>query len=339
MMKPVLFGALAVASLAAGLASAQTTLEQVQDRGVVSCGANDSLPGFAARTANGDWAGFDVALCQAVAAAVLGDPGAVAFATMTPDAGLAALDEGEIDVLVRVTWSVTNDASRNLDFVGINYFDGTGFMVRADLGIAAATELEGATVCVTSGSATEPHLDDFFRTNNITYVAVPVDDSREGQEQYIAGNCEVLGGAISRLAATRATFETSSEHVILPEILSKEPLGAAVRHGDDEWADIVRWTLNALIAAEEYGVTSVNVMDLAEEPTANREINRLLGTEGSLGAMLGLPDDWAVHAISAVGNYGEVFEGNIGESTPVGLARGLNAQWTNGGLLFSPPFR
>jgi general L-amino acid transport system substrate-binding protein len=259
---------------------------------------------------------------------------------LTSQTRFTALAAGEVDVLVRnSTWTYSRDTDLKLDFVGVNYYDGQGFMVGKDLGVTSAKDLDGATVCIQTGTTTELNLADFFRVNNITYEPVPVATNAEGQQQYLAGACDVYTTDISGLAATRATFEAPGDHIILPEVVSKEPLGPVVRHGDSEWGDIVRWTLNAMIAAEEYGVTSANVAELAAAPTANPEINRLLGTEGELGAMMGLDNQWAVRIISSVGNYGEVFERNIGEATPVGLARGLNAQWTEGGLLYAPPFR
>jgi general L-amino acid transport system substrate-binding protein len=339
MNKKVFLGALTVAGLAAG-ASAAATLDDVKARGSLKCGSNEGLAGFAAPDANGVWQGFDVSLCRAIAAAVLGDAQAVEFVPLTSQTRFTALAAGEVDVLVRnSTWTFSRDTDLKLDFVGTNYYDGQGFMVRSDLGVSSAKELDGSTVCIQTGTTTELNLADFFRTNNISYEPVPVATNAEGQQQYLAGACDVYTTDISGLAATRATFENASDHIILPEVVSKEPLGPAVRHGDNDWGDIVRWTLNALIAAEEYGVTSANVTELAAAPTANPEINRLLGTEGELGAMIGLDKDWAVRVIAAVGNYGEVFERNIGETTPVGLARGLNAQWTEGGLLYAPPFR
>jgi general L-amino acid transport system substrate-binding protein len=339
MKKTVFVGALTIAGLAAGMAAA-TTLDDVKNRGVLRCGSNEGLAGFAAPDANGVWQGFDVSLCRAIATAVLGDPQAVEFVPLTSQTRFTALAAGEVDVLVRnSTWTYSRDTDLKLDFLGVNYYDGQGFMVRRDLGVTSAKDLDGATVCIQTGTTTELNLADFFRVNNITYEPVPVATNAEGQQQYLAGACDVYTTDISGLAATRATFEAPGDHIILPEVVSKEPLGPAVRHGDNEWADIVRWTLNAMIAAEELGVTSANVAELAAAPTANPEINRLLGTEGELGAMMGLPNDWAAKVIGAVGNYGEVFERNIGEATPVGLARGLNAQWTQGGLLYAPPFR
>ena len=339
MKKSVFLGTLAVAGLAAGIASAQSTLEQVQARGTLQCGSNEGLAGFAAPDANGNWAGFDVSLCRAVAAAVLGDAQAVQFVPLTSQTRFTALAAGEVDVLVRnSTWTFTRDNDLGLDFVGVNYYDGQGFMVRSDLGVSSATELDGATVCIQTGTTTELNLADFFRVNNISYEPVPVATNAEGQQQYLAGACDVYTTDISGLAATRATFEDASAHVILPEVVSKEPLGPVVRHGDNQWADIVRWTLLGLIAAEEYGVTSANVREMASAPTDNPQVNRMLGTEGDLGGMLGLPTDWLVNVIASVGNYGEIFEQNIGANTPVGLARGLNAQWTEGGLQYAMPF-
>ena len=339
MKKSVFLGALTVAGLAAGMSSA-ATLDDVKARGTLKCGSNEGLAGFAAPDANGVWDGFDVSLCRAIAAAVLGDPQAVEFVPLTSQTRFTALAAGEVDVLVRnSTWTFSRDTDLKLDFVGVNYYDGQGFMVRKDLGVTSAKDLDGVTVCNQTGTTTELNLADFYRVNNITYEPVPVATNAEGQQQYLAGACDVYTTDVSGLAATRATFEAPGDHIILPEVVSKEPLGPVVRHGDSEWGDIVRWTLNAMIAAEEYGVTSANVAELAAAPTANPEINRLLGTEGELGAMMGLDKDWAVRIISSVGNYGEAFERNIGEATPVGLARGLNAQWTEGGLLYSPPFR
>jgi general L-amino acid transport system substrate-binding protein len=338
MKKSVLLSMLAVAGLAAGAVSAQT-LDEVRARGALNCGVTTGLVGFAAPDANGEWEGFDVGVCRAVAAAVLGDSTAVNFVPTTGQTRFTALASGEIDMLARnTTWTFSRDVDLRFEFTGINYYDGQGFMVPRELGVSSAMELDGATVCIQTGTTTELNLADFFSSNNMSYEPVPIETNAEAQQQYLAGACDVYTTDASGLAATRATFEDPSAHVVLPEIISKEPLGPLVRHGDNEWGDIVRWTLNALIAAEELGVTSANVAELAAG-TENPEINRLLGSEGDLGGMLGLSSDWAANAISSVGNYGELFEGNIGENTPIGLARGLNAQWTDGGLLYSPPFR
>lgn len=339
MKKSVFLGALTVAGLAAGAAAA-ATLDDVKARGKLNCGVATGVPGFAAPDANGEWEGFDVAVCRAVAAAVFNDPKAVEFVPTTGKTRFTALASGEIDMLARnTTWTFSRDVDLKFTFVGVNYYDGQGFMVPKGLGVSSAKELDGATVCIQTGTTTELNLADFFRVNNISYEPVPIETNAEAQQQYLAGACDVYTTDASGLAATRSTFETPADHAILPEIISKEPLGPLVRHGDDEWGDVVRWSLNAMVAAEELGVSSENVEEMASAPTDNPEINRLLGTEGNLGEMLGLDAGWAKNVIMSVGNFGEVFEANIGESTPIGLSRGLNAQWTDGGLLYSPPFR
>jgi general L-amino acid transport system substrate-binding protein len=339
MKKSVIFGALTVTGLLAGAASA-ATLDDVKARGALNCGSNTGLVGFGAPDANGVWEGFDVGLCRAVAAAIFGDPNAVNFIPTTGQTRFTALASGEVDVLIRnSTWTYSRDTDLKFDWAGVNYYDGQGFLAPKALGVTSAKELDGATVCIQTGTTTELNLADFFRVNNITYEPVPVATDAEAQQQYLAGACDVFTTDASGLAATRATFENPEDHILLPEIISKEPLGPLVRHGDNEWGDIIMWTLNALVTAEELGITSANVREMAAAPGTNPEINRLLGTEGEMGAMMGLSNDWAVNAIAAGGNYGELFEKNIGENTPIGLARGLNALWTQGGLQYSPPFR
>ncbi len=338
MKKTVLLGALTAAALAAGAASA-ATLDDVKARGKLNCGINTGLVGFASPDANGRWEGFDVAVCRAVAGAVLGDQEAVDFVNLTGKTRFTALASGEIDLLSRnTTWTFSRDVDLKFEFVGVNYYDGQGFIVPKELGVSSAKDLDGATVCIQTGTTTELNLADFFRSNNISYEPVPIETNAEALQQLGAGACDTYTTDASGLAASRATFEDPSSWVILPEIISKEPLGPLVRHGDPEWGDIARWTLNALVAAEELGVTSANIDELLNG-TDNPEINRLLGTEGNLGEMLGLDANWAVNAIKAGGNYGEIFARYLGESTPVGLARGLNAQWQDGGLLYAPPFR
>jgi general L-amino acid transport system substrate-binding protein len=339
-MKKIAFlGALSAVALGAGMAAA-ATLDDVKARGELICGTNAALAGFAAPDANGVYQGFDVAICRAVAAAVLGDPMKVKFVPTTGETRFTALASGEVDMLSRTTtWTYSRDTDLKFTFVGVNYYDGQGFMVKKSLGVSSAKELDGATICIQTGTTTELNLADYFKSNNLAYEPVPIKDNAEAEQQYSAGSCDVYTTDASGLAATRATFADASEHIILPEIISKEPLGPLVRHGDDQWADIVKWTYNALVAAEEYGVTSTNIAELSAAPGNNPEINRLLGTEGEMGAMMGLDKDWAKRAIMAGGNYGEIFAANIGESTPIGLARGLNALWTQGGLQYSPPFR
>lgn len=339
MKKSAFFGTLAAAGLAAGLASAGT-LEDVKAKGHVQCGVSTGLAGFAFTDASGEWDGSDVAVCRAVAAAVFGDAKAVKFTPTTGKTRFTALASGEVDVLARnTTWTYSRDVDLKFEFVGVNYYDGQGFMVPKALGVSSAKELDGATVCIQTGTTTELNLADFFRVNSISYEPVPIETNAEAQAKYLAGACDVYTTDASGLAATRATFEAPGDHVVLPEIISKEPLGPLVRHGDSEWADIIRWTLNALIIAEELGVTKANVGEMASAAGNNPEINRLLGTEGEYGAMLGLGKSWAADAIAAGGNYGEIFETHLGTNTPIGLSRGLNALWTQGGILYAPPFR
>lgn len=338
MKKSVFFGALAAATLTAGLAGA-ATLDDVKARGELICGVNTGLVGFAAPDANGNWSGFDVAICQAVAAAVLGDPSKVKYVPTSGQTRFTALGSGEVDLLARnTTWTFSRDTDLKLQFTAINYYDGQGFMVRKDSGVTSAKELDGASVCIQTGTTTELNLADYFKANNMSYQPITVDSNAEGEQQFLAGACDAYTTDASGLAATRAAFANPGDYVILPEIISKEPLAPAVRQGDDQWTDIVRWTIYALIAAEEYGVTSANIDELAKG-TDHPEVNRMLGTEGDLGGMIGLDKQWAVRAIKANGNYGEIFAATIGEQTPIGLARGLNAQWTQGGLMYAPPFR
>ncbi|PYE84944.1 amino acid ABC transporter substrate-binding protein [Pseudoroseicyclus aestuarii] len=335
-----LFGALTVTGLAATGASAQSTLETVQDRGELVCGVNTGLTGFAEQGADNEWTGFDVALCKAVAAAVLGDASAVSYVPTTSTDRFDLLTSGRIDMLSRnTTWTYSRDVDLAMDFAGVNYYDGQGFMVRSDMGVGSATELDGATICIQSGTTTELNLADYFATNGMSFTAQSGETNAELEQAFLAGSCDAYTTDASGLAATRASFPNPDDYIILPEIISKEPLGPATRENDSDWTDIVAWTLNALIAAEELGVTSDNVEEMASADNENPEVRRLLGVEGDLGQMMGLDNDWAVNVISATGNYGEIFEEFLGESTPIGLARGLNAQWTDGGLLYAPPFR
>jgi general L-amino acid transport system substrate-binding protein len=338
MTKSVFLGTLAAAALVSGMVSA-TTLEDVKARGELVCGSNTGLTGFGAPDASGNWVGFDVSLCRALAAAVLGDPTKVKFVPTTGETRFTALASGEVDVLIRnSTWTYSRDNDLKLDFVAVNYYDGQGFMVKKDLGVSSAKELDGATVCIQTGTTTELNLADFFKSNNITYTPVTVADDSEAQRQYAAGACDAFTTDASGLAATRATLPDADNHIILPEIISKEPLGPVVRHGDNQWGDIVRWTYFALVIAEEKGITKANIEEVATSST-DPEVKRLLGLEGDMGPMMGVDNNWAKNAISAGGNYGEIFEANIGASTPIGLARGLNALWTQGGLQYAPPVR
>jgi general L-amino acid transport system substrate-binding protein len=339
MNKSAILGVLTLAGLSAG-ASAAGTLDDVVARGTLNCGVTTKLIGFAAQDANGEWQGFDVAICRAIAAAVLSDRDAVTFVPTTAQARFDKLASKEVDLLARnTTWTFTHDVGKKFEFVGVNYYDGQGFLVPKERGVTSVKDLNGAAICVQTGTTTDLNLTDYFLQNKMSFQRVPVESNAEGQQEYLLGVCDTFTADMSGLASARATFEAPGEHVLLPETISKEPLALLVRHGDSEWADVVRWTLNALIAAEEMGITSANIGELSTKAGDAHEINRLLGTEGDLGAQLGLAADWAQKAIMAGGNYGEIFEKNIGEASPIGLARGLNAQWTDGGLLYSPPFR
>lgn len=338
MKKSVFLGTLAASAVLAGAVSAGT-LDDVKARGELICGSNTGLTGFGAPDADGNYQGFDVALCKALAAAVLGDASKVKYVPTTGETRFTALASGEVDVLVRnSTWTYSRDTDLKLDFVAVNYYDGQGFMVKKDLGVSSAKELDGATVCIQTGTTTELNLADFFKSNNISYTPVTVADDSEAQRQYEAGACDAFTTDASGLASTRAAMADPANHIILPEIISKEPLGPVVRHGDNQWGDIVRWTFFALVAAEEKGITKANI-DQVGASTTDPEVKRILGLEGDMGAMLGLDAEWAKRAIAANGNYGEIFEANIGAATPIGLARGLNALWTQGGLQYTPPFR
>jgi general L-amino acid transport system substrate-binding protein len=322
-----------------GVASAQETLAQVIERDELICGSNPGLAGFGVPDAEGNWTGFDVDYCRAVAAAIFGDPNKVSFIPLSAKDRFTALQAGEIDVLFRnSTSTMSRDTSLGLDFPGINYYDGQGFMVSTELGVASALELDGASVCVQQGTTTELNLADFFRRNNMSYEPVAFATSAEAVESYLNGRCDAFTTDASGLASERLRAPNPADHIILPEIISKEPLGPVVRHGDNQWADIIRWVHYAMLEAEEFGVTSENaaqLRDTSEAPT----IRRLLGVEGNFGEMIGLPNDWAFNVISMVGNYGEVFDRNIGEGSPVGLSRGLNALYTEGGLQYGHPIR
>ena len=338
MNKTVLLGTLAASALLAGFASAGT-LDDVKARGELICGVNTGLTGFGAPDANGNYQGFDVAVCKAVAAAVLGDPNKVKYVPTTGETRFTALASGEVDMLARnSTWTFSRDNDLKLDFVAVNYYDGQGFMVHKDLGVSSAKELDGATICIQTGTTTELNLADFFKANNIGYTPVTVADDSEAQRQYLAGACDSFTTDASGVAAVRATMPDAENHIILPEIISKEPLGPVVRHGDNNWGDVVRWSYYALVAAEEKGITQANIEEVAAS-TQDPEVKRILGLEGDLGAMMGLDKEWAKRAIAASGNYGEIFAATIGEGTSIGLARGLNALYTQGGLQYAPPFR
>jgi general L-amino acid transport system substrate-binding protein len=337
-MKTLIFAGTALAGAVLASTSSAQTLQEIQSRDTLRCGVNTGLAGFAAPDASGKWEGFDIEICRALAAAVLGDETKVEFVPTTGETRFTALTSGEVDVLARnTTWTFTRDTDLKFTFAGINYYDGQGFMVPADLGVTSAEELDGATICIQTGTTTELNLADWFKFKGISYQPVPIQTNAEADQQFLAGACDAYTTDASGLAASRATYENPQNYVILPDIISKEPLGPLVRQGDDQWADVVRWTLNALVAAEEYGVTSQNIEEMTS--SENPEVRRLLGLEGDLGAMIGLDAEWARRAIAATGNYGEIFAQTIGEGTASNLERGINALWTEGGLQYSPPFR
>ena len=330
-------GAAAVATI--GTTASAATLDDVKAKGFMQCGVSTGVPGFAFTDANGDWQGFDPAICRAVAAAIFGDATAVKFTPTTGKTRFTALASGEVDMLARnTTETFSRDVDLKFTFAPVNYYDGQGFMVRKALGVTSALNLSGATICIQTGTTTELNLADYFRANNMTYEPVPIETNAEAQEKYLANACDVYTTDASGLAATRSAFEKPDEHVVLPEIISKEPLAPLTRHGDDQWADIVKWVRNALVIAEEKGVTAANADDMAAN-TGDPETARMLGKEGEYGAMLGLGKTWALDAIKAGGNYGEIYEKYIGPNTPIGLARGLNALPKDGGLLYAAPLR
>lgn len=315
-----------------------TTLEDVAQRGFLNCGVNTELPGFSEQDSSGNWKGFDVDYCRAVAAAVLDDATAVKFIPLNAADRFEALNSGQIDILARnTTWTMARDTALGLTFAGISYFDGQGFMARKSLGIASALELSGATICVRRGTTTELNLGDYFEHNKMDFTPVVFNTVAEVNEAYDAGRCDVYSADASALYATRLLMTDPNDHIVLPQIISKEPLGPVVRQGDDRWFKIVEWVHFALLNAEELGVTQSNVDAMAE--SENQDIRRLLGVDGAFGQGIGLDNAWAANAIRAVGNYGEIFDRNIGINSNLGFARGLNALWVNGGLQYAPPIR
>lgn len=316
------------------------TLSAIRSRGRLNCGVHPGLVGFSYTNNQGRWSGFDVDFCRATAAAVLGNPNAVRFVPLTNTERLEALTEGRVDVLWRNTSRTLSRDGLGFDFPGVNYFDGQGFLVRRNLSLTSATELNGARVCVQAGSTSELNVADWFRTRSLDYTPVVVANEAEARTAYAREDCDALTADVSALAAARTTLSDPPAHVILPEVISREPLGPVVREGDDQWADIVGWTLNVLILGEALGVTEENVDQMAES-SRDPEVRRLLGVDGHPGRPLGLEDSWARHAIAAGGNYGEIFDRNIGEGSALDLARGLNALWTAQprGLMYAAPIR
>ena len=339
MSKLKYIGAALGAVLLGSAANAAATLDAVKAKGFVQCGVSQGLPGFSNADDAGNWTGLDVEMCRAVAAAIFGDGSKVKFSPLSAKQRFTALSSGEIDILSRnTTWTMTRDTQLGLNFAGVNYYDGQGMMVPTALGVKSATELDGANICTNTGTTTELNITDYFRSNNMSFNLIAFEKADEVVAAYDAGRCDVYTTDRSGLAAQRGKLTKPDSHVVLPEIISKEPLGPVVRQGDDQWFNIVRWTLNALINAEELGVTQANAKARLAG-TENPAVKRLLGSEGKFGEELGLSSDWALNAISAVGNYGESYERNVGPNTPLKLDRGVNALWSDGGILYAAPIR
>lgn len=330
--------AFAISSLIAISTVNAGTLDSVKKRGSLTCGVSTGLAGFSQKDEKGVWSGLDVDVCRAVASAVLGDASKVQYKPLTAKERFTALASGEIDVLSRnTTWTHTRDTSLGINFAGTNYYDGSSFMVMKNLGVKSATELDGANACIQAGTSTELAIADYFRQNKMSYKAVTFDTSDQTRQGFESGRCDFLTSDGSQLAALRIGLKNPADAIILPEVVSKEPLGPAVRQGDDQWFNIVKWSLNAMIEAEEQGITSANAKDkISSGSPANK---RLLGAEGELGANLGLSADWAYQIITQVGNYSESFERNVGMESPLKLERGINASWRNGGILYAPAMR
>jgi general L-amino acid transport system substrate-binding protein len=335
---------LAVVAAAAALgvssfAQAGATLDAIQKKGFVQCGVSDGLPGFSVPDATGKIVGIDADVCRAVAAAVFGDATKVKFSQLNAKERFTALQSGEIDILSRnTTWTSSRDAGMGLVFAGVTYYDGIGFLVNNKLGVKSAKELDGATVCIQAGTTTELNVSDYFRSNGLKYTPITFDTSDESAKSLEGGRCDVLTSDKSQLFAQRSKLASPKDYVVLPETISKEPLGPVVRKGDEEWFSIVKWTLFAMLNAEEAGITSKNV-EAEAKSTKNPDVARMLGADGAYGADLKLPKDWVVKIVAQVGNYGEMFERNLGKSTKLEIDRGQNALWNKGGIQYAPPIR
>lgn len=325
-------------TLALAVSAQAGTLEKVRERGQVLCGVSPGVAGFSVPDEAGRWTGFDVDLCRAVAAAALGDASKVKFIPLSPKDRFVSLQSGEIDVLSRqATWTLSRDTQLGLRFAGINYYDGQGFMIRKSLNAGSAKELGGASVCVPTGTTTELNIADFFRANGMKYESVSFESGDQAAKAFESGRCDVFSNDVSALSAYRLKLVNPAEFMILPELISKEPLGPVVRQGDEAWNSIVRWSYFAMVAAEELGVSSANADQLAA--SGSPEVRRLLGSEGKFGEPMGLKNDWAMQIVKQVGNYGESHDRNVGAGSRLGIARGLNNLWSKGGLQYSPPVR
>ena len=320
------------------MAKKSKTLKNTQKKGFVRCGVSQGLPGFSNADDSGKWAGIDVDLCRAVAAAVFGSGDKVKFSPLSAKQRFTALSSGEVDILSRnTTWTMTRDTQLGLNFAGVNYYDGQGMMVPKSLGVKSAVELDGANICTNTGTTTELNITDYFRSNNMKFNLVAFEKADEVVAAYDSGRCDVYTTDASGLSSTRAAAANPNKWLVLPEIISKEPLGPVVRQGDDQWFNIVRWSLRAMINAEEMGITSANAKSKVNDN--NPAIKRLLGSEGNFGAELGLSNDWALNILSQVGNYGESYEAHVGPNTPLKLDRGVNELWSKGGILYAAPIR
>src|SRR5215510_2002482 len=330
---------LAIAALLGfGASASAQTLNTVKQRGSLICGVTQGLPGFSSPDDRGNWTGLDVDLCRAIAVAIFNDPNKVKFTPLSTKDRFTALQSGEIDVLSRnSTWTLSRDTSLGLNFAAVTYFDGQGFIVKKSLKINSALELNGASVCTQTGTTTELNLADYFRANKMKYEVLALATADETVKAYDGGRCDVFTTDVSQLYAEKLKLTNANDHVILPEIISKEPLGPVVRHGDDQWFDLVKWTHFAMLNAEELGVTQKTIDEALKSDKP--DIKRLVGTEGDLGEQLGLTKDWVVRIVKQVGNYGEVFERNVGSGSKLGIARGLNNLWTKGGIQYAPPIR
>jgi general L-amino acid transport system substrate-binding protein len=327
-------GALAVLALPASAA----TLDQVKAKGYVQCGVSQGVIGYSAPNDKGEWAGFDIDFCRAIAAAIFNDPSKAKFTPLSTKDRFTELQSGEIDILTRnTTWTLDRDTKLGFNFVGTTYYDGQGFMVKKSMKINSALELSGASVCTQTGTTTELNLADYFRNNKMKYEVVAFATADETIKAYESGRCDVFTTDASQLYAQRLKFANPDDHMVLPEIISKEPLGPVVRQGDDQWFDIGKWTFFAMLNAEELGITSKNVEEMKK--SSSPEIKRVLGVEGSLGEGLGLTNDWVVRIISKVGNYAEIYDRNLGAGSKLKIERGVNRLWNKGGIQYAPPIR
>ena len=329
---------LALAAAFSTQAATAQTLKTIKDRGMLSCGVSQGLPGFSSPDDKGNWTGLDVDVCRAIAAAIFNDPSKIKFVPLSAKDRFTALQSGEIDVLSRnTTWTVSRDTSLGANFTGVTYYDGQGFMVKKSLKVNSALELNSASVCVQTGTTTEQNLADYFKGNNMKYEVIAFGTADETVKAYESGRCDVFTTDVSQLYAQRLKLANPADHAVLPEVISKEPLGPMVRHGDDQWFDIVKWTLFAMLTAEEMGVTQKNVDEMAKSDKP--DFKRVFGTDGNLGEQLGLTKDWVTRIVKATGNYGESFDRNVGAGSKLGIARGLNQLWNKGGIQYAPPIR